>query len=674
VATARELFGLAWQHHQTGRFPQAENLYRQGLQANPSHPDAWCFLGAVCQAQEKLADAELSYRRAIQLAPTYGSAHNCLGALLARQNRLAEAGASFREALRYEPDNAEAHYNLGLALNTQGQNQDAISQFRQALHFKPDYPEALNDLGNALVTMGNLNEARRSYQQALALRPQYAEAHYNLGTVLGKLKLPGEDVAHYREALRLNPNYAEAHVNLGNALREHGQLDDALAHYDLALGILPKYAEARSNRGVVLAEMGSMEEAIAEWHKVLRFEPDHPGTHHNLGNALLTQGKWDEALKHCQEAVRLCPDFAEAHSNLATVLLQQAKWEQALTHYDEAVRLRPNFAIARMNRGMIQVSLGDFEHGWHELEWRWQQPGITRRDFTQPLWDGSDLKGKTLLLFAEQGFGDTFQFMRYPPLVHDRGGRVIVECQPSLVRVLANVQGVDRVVATGSALPPFDVQAPLFSLPAIVHTTLDSVPAAVPYLQPEAELVEKWRRVLADGNGASAFKVGIAWQGSPTYRYDRQRSISLRHFAPLAKIESVQLISLQKGPGTTQLAAFLAEHNVPESGNDKAPVLDLASQLDESTGAFVDTAAVMKNLDLVVCSDSAVAHLAGALAVPIWMPLPLVPDWRWLLNREDCPWYPTMRLFRQAKQDHWDDVFERIAVEMRKSVGARRMA
>ena len=570
------------------------------------------LFGAVCQAQEKLADAEVSYRRAIQIAPAYGSAHNCLGALLARQNRLAEAGASFREALRFEPDNAEAHYNLGLALNTQGQNQDAISQFRLALHYKPDYPEALNDLGNALVAMGILDEARHSYQQALKLRPQYAEAHYNLGTVLGKLSQPRDEVAHYREALRLNPSYAEAHVNLGNALREQRQLADALAHYDLALEHLPHYAEARSNRGVVLAEMGRTEEAIAEWHKALGMEPDHAGAHHNLGNALLTQGKWDDALKHCQEAVRLCPDFAEAHSNLATVLLQQAKWDQALTHYDEAVRLKADFAIARMNRGMIQVSLGDFEQGWPELEWRWQQPGIIRRDFRQPRWDGSNLNGKTILLFAEQGFGDTFQFIRYAPLVKNRGGRVIVECQPSLVRVLANVPGVDRVVAAASPLPPFDVQAPLFSLPGIFHTTLDSIPTAVPYLQPEADLVEKWRQVLGKENGVSAFRVGIAWQGSPTYRYDRQRSISLRHFAPLAKVAGVQLISLQKGPGTTQLAAFFAESHGPVSGSDRAPVLDLASQLDEATGAFVDTAAVMKSLDLVVCSDSAVAHLAGA--------------------------------------------------------------
>jgi len=576
MATVAEMFSLAWQHHQAGGFSQAEQLYRQVLQVNPSHVDAWCFLGAVCQAQGKLAEAETSFRRAVQLAPAYADAHNCLGVLLAQQDRLAEAVASFQQALRSEPDNAQAHYNLGLALNAQGQWELAIVQFQEALRCQPDYPEALNDLGNALAARENWSEAVKSYHHALELRPHFAEAHYNLGVVLGKQEKREDEIAHYREALRIRPDYAEAHDGLGNALRQYGQMDKALA----------------------------------------------------------------------------C--------------------------FEQALRFKPHYPLAHWNRSVVLLLCGDFERGWPEYEWRWTQHSFAQRHFTQPLWDGTDLSGRTILLYAEQGLGDTLHFIRYAPLVKRRGGTLIVECQPPLLRLLAGFPGIARLEAQGSPLPAFDVQAPLLSLPGIFHTSLATIPANVPYLHANANLVEHWRKSPMSevrcpmsnaplptsdiGHRTSDFLVGIAWQGDPTNPAQRLRSIPLARFACLAQVPGVQLISLQKGPGTDQLCALAGQF----------PVVDLGSSADEASGPFMDTAAVMMNIDLVISSDTAVAHLAGALGVPVWLALLKVPDWRWLLERDDSPWYPTMRLFRQLRQGHWEDVFERMAEELQKVVSCQK--
>ena len=298
--------------------------------------------------------------------------------------------------------------------------------------------------------------------------------------------------------------------------------------------------------------------------------------------------------------------------------------------------------------------MGRFEQGWPGYEWRWKCKEFgSLPPFHPPLWDGSPLDGRTILVHAEQGLGDTLQFIRYAPLVHQRGGRVILVCQPPLIGLLTRSPGVERLVAQGEALPDYDVHVPLMSLPGLLGTTLESVPADVPYLDAEPQLVEAWRHRLGSYPG---FKVGIVWQGNPKFRLDRRRSIPLAQFAPLARVPGVHLFSLQKGPGAEQLAAV----------TDRFPVTDLGRRLDD----FMDTAAVLKNLDLVISVDTAIAHLAGALGIPVWVALPFVPDWRWLMDREDSPWYPTMRLFRQARPGQWEDVFQRIAEALQRRLAA----
>jgi len=660
VPTVDEVFALALRHHQGGQLDLAERLYHQILQADPGHADSHHLLGVVAYQTGHYAQAVTSISQALTLNPWAGVYHSNLGVVYEASGQKEKALASFQEALRLQPGSAEAHNAVGNALRALGRQEEAAAYCRQALRMRPDYPEAHNNLGNALYLQEKLDEAG----------------------------------VHYTEALRLKPDYAEAHGHLGLVLADKGRIDEALAHFHDALRLNPNNAEVHSNLSIALLKANKLEEAITHCQEALRLKPDFAGAHNNLGIALRRQGRLEEAEAHCRQALGIIPDFPEAHNSLATALLRQANWEASLTHYHQALRLKPNFPEARWNRSLLWLALGDFEQGWPEYEWRWTQPGHTRRQFRELLWDGSDLAGRTILLYAEQGLGDTLHFIRYAPLVKQRGGKnVIVECRPQLLRLLAGVPGIDQLVAEGSPLPAFDVQAALLSLPGIFHTTLDTIPATVPYLHPDAQLVEQWRKsAMCDvrcamseephltshiAHRTSHVLVGIGWQGSPTYGYDNLRSFPLRHFERLAQVEGVQLISLQKGPGTDQLEQLrIADcglrierqetNPLLESAirNPKSAIVDLGSRLDEDSGPFMDSAAIIKNLDLVVCSDTALPHLAGALGVPVWLALPLVPDWRWLLEREDNPWYPSMRLFRQTRQGQWEGVFDRMAEEL----------
>ncbi len=366
----------------------------------------------------------------------------------------------------------------------------------------------------------------------------------------------------------------------------------------------------------------------------------------NLGIALKDQGRLDEAVACFRRALQLTPNFAEAYNNLGIALKDQGKLDEAVANYSRALQLKPDYADAHWNRALVWLLQGDWQRGWPEYQWRWHTHFVPSR-FPRPVWQGESLRGKTILLHAEQGLGDTIQFIRYASLVKQLGATVIVGCPKTLSRLLENCPGIDRLVVQDDDLPAFDVHAPIMSLPGIFKTTVANIPAPIPYFFVQTALLESWRERLSRLDG---FKIGISWQGNPKFPGDRFRSIPLRHYAPLAQLPGVRLISIQKGAGTEQLAEFRA----------RFAVTDFASEI----GDFVDTAAVMKNLDLVITSDTAVAHLAGALGVPVWVALCSAPDWRWLLERSDCAWYPTMRLFRQKTLGDWPDVFARMAAAL----------
>ena len=678
-------FEEARRQHQAGNTERAVQLYRELLASEPQHAQAWYLLGAAHRALGRLDEARVSLQQAVSVAPGHADAHNHLGVVLAQQGYMDEAVASFHRALKLKPENTEVLNNLGLALLKQDKPGEAIAAFQQALavrpddakarhnlhralreqgHFeellasqrqtvgqRPDSAQAHNDLGLTLYEQSKLDESVAAFRQALTLQPDFAEAHNNLGLVRAAQGHHDEAIAAYRRAIACKPTFAEAHNNLGIALRQMGQPEAAVASCREAARLRPELPEAHNNLGSALEELGRYDEAIDTLHEALRLRPGFAKAHNNLGIAYWYKGRFDEAADSYRRAIELMPEMAEAHNNLGNVLRDQGRFDEALTSYRQAEELKPNYCDPHWNQSLVWLVQGDFERGWAEYEWRWQLKNFKRRPCPQPLWDGSSLEGRTILLAAEQGLGDTLQFIRYAPLVRQRGATVLAEVQKPLRQLLAGLAGVDRLLVQGEATPDFETYAPLLSLPRLLGTTLANVPADVPYLQADESLVARWRAEIASLPG---FKIGIAWQGSPQNRTDRGRSIPLECFKTLARVPEVTLISLQKGLGSEQTAAVA----------DRFQVIDFGKRLDEASGPFMDTAAVMRHLDLVVTCDSALAHLAGALGVPVWIGLMLSPDWRWLLQRDDSPWYPTARLFRQTRVGDWHQVFERMAAAL----------
>jgi tetratricopeptide (TPR) repeat protein len=395
MATISEALAIAVQHHQAGRLQAAEQIYRKILAVEPNQCDAWHLLGVInAQTGNHQRAVEYIYR-----------------------------------ALAVKPDWADAQANLGNALREQGKLDEAVPFLQRALQLKPDFAEAHSNLGNALREQGKLDEATACYRRALELKPDFAEAHNNLGTAFNDQRKLDEAVACYRRALQLKPDFAEAHNNLGIVLNEQGKLDQAVACYRRALQLKPGYAEAHNNLGIVLNAQGKLDEAVACYRRALELKPDFAGAQYNLGNALKDQGKLDGAVACYRRALQLKSDYAEAHINLGVALKNQGKLDDALACYRRALELQPDFADAHWNQSLLSLLTGDFERGWAEYQWRWKTKQSQRRDFSQALWDGQPLEGRTILLHAEQGLGDAIQFVRYAPLVKRAGARVLVECQ-----------------------------------------------------------------------------------------------------------------------------------------------------------------------------------------------------------------------------------------------------
>ncbi len=451
----------------------------------------------------------------------------------------------------------------------------------------------------------------------------------------------------FLQVARDDPLSGEARFFLGLIHQQRNDLESASQHYEQALWLIPDLAEARNNLGIILQSRGRVDEAEASYREALRLEPDYPEAHNNLGNALQDQGRFDEAVTAYRQALRFRPHFVEALKHLGNALRALGRLPEAIACYEEGLRHAPDHALLHMARAMVWLQMGDFARGWPECDWRLGAEDLFIHRLHGPVWDGGPLDGRTILVAAEQGLGDTIQFIRYAPLLARRGGRVVVTCARSLCQILASCPGVDQVILEGDSLPEYACYAPVMSLPAILGTTLETIPVEVPYLAADPARVAAWGQALGK---TSEFKIGVVWQGNPIHTKDRERSFHLMHLEPVAKLPGVRLYSLQKNFGLEQIEAVA----------DRFPVIDLGHRLND----LVDTAAVMRNLDLIISADSSPAHLAGALAVPVWMPLPFICDWRWMTDREDTPWYPTMRLFRQSRYGDWDELFSRLAREL----------
>lgn len=645
--TISEALERAQAHLQAGQWPEAEHWCRQVLAADPRQAAAWEILAAIATEFGQHEEAVDCLRRAIEIAPHAAELHNALGEAYRAAGRLDAAEACYRQAVAIAPRFAIAHNNLGVALKRQGRINEALTSYRQAIAIEPGYAEAHYNLGIALAAMDRLEEALASYREAIRLAPNFALAHCNLGVALFRLRRHSEAVTALERAVQMQPDLAAAHHNLGAVWQRQRQLDKAIECYRKALQLAPQSADAHFHLAGALADSEQFAAAEAHLREALQLRPDHADSHSGLGMALQEQGLLDESLASYRVALRLAPDVARMHYNIGTAYQELGLLDEAAVELDHAVKLQPDHMQARANRAMVWLQQGHFNRGWPEYEYRWQCPNNPQPRFSQPAWDGGDIAGRTILIYAEQGLGDTLQFVRYAALVRERGARVIVRCQKPLAPLLRSCPGIDQLVPMGEPLPPFDMHAAMVSLPGLLHTTVDTIPASVPYLFAEPERVARWKSKLAHYR---EFKIGVVWQGRQLNRGNLLRSAPLVEFAPLAQLPRVRLISLQKGYGQEQIAAAAAV----------APVTVLDEPLDEN-GAFLDTAAVMTQLDLVICVDTAIGHLAGALGVPVWLALGSVAEWRWLTVRDDTPWYPSMRLFRQSKRGDWKSVFSEMS-------------
>ena len=598
----------------------------------------------------EFARAEQALLQTVRAHPQDADAVLRLALLYHDHGRPADAVPHYQSALRLRPHDADALCQLGNALVQLGRAPEALDCYRRAIAVRPHHAEALTQFGVALAQRGQLAEATTLLRRAVEADPGSAKAHHNLGVACAQQGRPEEAITYLNRALQLQPAYAEAQFNLGNTLGVVGRREESIAAYRQAVRLRPDYAEALCNLGLTLTEHGHAGEAAVLLRQATRLRPHYIEAHNNLGLALAELGRFEEAIVCYERALALNPRYAAGHANLGSAYKGMCQPEEAAASYEMALRYEPESPSSHWNLSLAWLQMGDFERGWREYEWRWQRPSTPPRPYRQPKWDGTPLDGRMVLLWCEQGLGDALQFVRYAPLVKERGGRVALECPGLLAPLLRTLAGVDALVAEGTPLPPFDCHAPLLSLPFLVGTRLDTVPADVPYLSADPAGVEAWRDRLASVAG---FKVGIAWQGNPHHKWDRWRSVPLTAFAPLAELPGVRLVSLQQGPGSEQLRA----------GKARFPVTELGERWGASS-AWADTAAVMASLDLVVTVDTAPAHLAGALGVPVWVPLPTLVDWRWLLDRDDSPWYPTMRLFRQRQLGEWEPVFARMAAEL----------
>jgi tetratricopeptide (TPR) repeat protein len=588
----------------------------------------------LCRRGES-AQAQIICRDILNLQPAHPGACYLVG-VMAGQSRDWEGAAEWiGKAIEADPGNADAHCDRGVAFKALRQWDAAILCYDRAIAIRAEHPEAYCNRGNVYYELKCLDAALADYQRAIDLRPDYATAHYNRGVVRADLRQWDAALSSYDRAIASRADYAAAHCNRGVVLERLGQFDAALASYDAAIAIHADFAQAHSNRGNVLRQLGRLEAALAA----------------------------------CNRALAIQPENAEAHCNRGATFSEANRLDEAIADYDRAIAKNPDYATAHYNRACAQLALGDFEHGWVDYEWRrrkqeQESPGATRT-FLQPLWQGEEsIAGKTILLHAEQGLGDTIQFCRYAKRVALLGAKVILEVHAPLVGLLGSLEGVSQLLGQGDALPAFDYHCPLMSLPLALKTRLPTVPAHVPYLTADAARTLVWRQRLGEKSNA---RVGLVWSGGSRPNMPELRSVNNRRNIPLAELaplrnDGIDFYSLQKGqPAESELAAVQA------CGWSGPAIIDLTAQLND----FADTAALIEQLDLVITVDTSTAHLAGALGKPLWILNRFDSCWRWLLDRDDSPWYPTARLYRQERLGDWSAVLEKVRLDLRQWASAQ---
>ncbi len=636
-----------------GRYAELEGQARLLLEHFPDSGFGWKALGASLNAQGK--DALPALQKATEFEPDNAEAHNNLGVAMKSLGHLDAAAASYRRALGIKPNYAEAHYNLGITLQEFGQLDGAVACYRRALEIKPDYIEALSNLALTLKDLGQLDGAVTCLRRALKIRPDYAWLHSNLGSALKDLGQLEGAVASFRRALEIEPNYAEAHSNLGSALKDLGQFDSAVASLRRALEIRPDLAEVHNNLGGALTHLGQLDDAVASCRRALELKPDYAEAYSNLSVALKDLGQPEDAVACLRQALELKPDYAEAYSNLGVTLQALNQPDSAVESYQRALEIKPDYADAHYNLGFTYLILGKLKAGWEKYEWRWKVKPSTR-PFPQPWWDGSDLTGKTMLIWGEQGVGDEILFASVLPDIIQAAGHCVVECDPRLVSLFARSFPQAEIIPRSNpphprlSQPDIQLQCPMGNLPRWFRSSLESFPQHHDYLKADPERVAFWKQRL-DALG-SAPKVGVAWRSRLRNASRDIHYTELSQWGPILSVAGAVFVNLQYDECRAELEAAQAQFGVAIHAWDD---IDLMNDLDDAT-------ALTACLDFVVTAPTTVSAMSGGLGVPTWC---MAANNAWdMLGADHYPWTPNLRFVFRTTDQSWEKVLNEVAAEL----------
>jgi tetratricopeptide (TPR) repeat protein len=565
-----------------------------------------------------------------------------------RANRYLDAQLCCRRALESDPGNAELLHLMALVCFNGGQFDHAVEWTSQAIRTDPR-PAYLTLLGTALLNLGRRDDALRVFDKAVQLKPDDASLWNNLGNACIESNRFADAIASFRRALAIDPAHWDSAYKAGVLLQQERRFDEALVCLDVCAKLRPDDAGTLHMRAMALHGARRFEDALNDNRRAHALEPQNPYVANNLGRDLAELGRIEEALPWFDAALQTQPDLVAALNNKAFALTQLHRFDEAFATYGRAKEIDPDNAQATWDLALLNLLLGRFAAGWAGREARFRLPSlpVSYPKFRQPVWLGKgDIAGKTILLYADEGLGDTIQFARYVPLVAGRGACVVLAVEQAVRPLFAGISGVAECLAKSAQLPPFDLYCPISSLPLAFATRLDTIPAGVGYLPPPpADRVQAWAKRLG---ARDRLRAGVAWSGNPHHMNDRNRSIPLQRLRTILDIDAT-FVSLQKDPRPEDKASLAA-----------TAMLDFSADLTD----FVETAALVSCLDLVITVDTSVAHLAAALGRPTWILLPFTPDYRWLLDRDDSPWYPSVRLFRQTEARDYESVIERVGAEL----------
>ena len=635
----------------SGDFYQAEQIARQLYQADATDEEALHLLTQIIHRRGRPAEAIDLMSELIGLNPMHAPYHNDLGVMQASLGQWPEASAAYRMSIVLDPSGVDARFNLALALFRQADSAAALAVLDDLAGRAPAFAEQYALRGEILRAEKQHEAAAIAFSRALELGVNTADVYSQLGMALSDSGRKDDALTALLQAGQIDSDDPAANYYLGNLLREQGKFEAAVQHYRKALARRPDFPEVYNNLGLILQEQGDISGAEAAFAQALVLAPKLGAAHNNMGNWQIKQGHMQAALLCFRKAVEMTPDSPEAWNNLGETYYRLQRLDEAEEAYRKALAINPGCAEAGLNLGILLLLRGDFVAGWPSYEQRWAMPAVRdkRPRFAQPEWRGEALDGKALLIYVEQGMGDNLQFVRYLGVLRARypGAKIYYWCLPPLFHLFStyaaecDVELLPETVPGG--LPPFDYQIALLTIPGRLGTTLETIPASVPYLKAPQNLADQWAERLAALPGK---KIGLVWASGETYLFHKFRTMRLEQLSPLLQIPGVSWVSLQKGGGAAQLAE--------ESWAGR--IFDPMGEVDD----FAGTAAIIANLDLVISVDTSVPHLAGAMGKPVWLLDRFDTDWRWLLGRNDSPWYPTMRIFRQTAFAHWDSVVPKV--------------